>query len=602
MSKHYVAYLSITSLALLASATAFAAKPIDLSQQSPAVLRSLLPTTQLAAGSQPDLKSGKTEIDFNGVSHTRFQQTVGGVDVFGADGVVHSVKRTVHPASLRAMAAESAANVKMEGIVYADLPKELGAMPGAAQKEAAIVAAKKQYQATSQDSRVVTVRSIKPVVYLEQSQSGDPIAHWAYQVSLTVAPTNTNAALTRPSFILDAKTHAVYEQWDDMHTIEGVSVGGVGGNSKKGKIFYGVTEKEAPNGVAYLSALNVIRDAGNRSALCVAENDKTAIHDFRQGGMEVGDRIIAGDKASFPCQLKDPYGLGIFWNEQWASQYDAENEGYSPTNDALYAGKVVNDMYKSWYGVPVLKNEDGSEMLLTMVVHYPDANAYWDGEKMIFGDGKFYNPKLQQYQNLFYPLTSLDVGAHEVSHGFTNQHSDLYYAGQSGAINEAFSDMASQAAEFYSENKSSWQIGASITRELVNHGGPLRYMDHPEKDGLSIGHAKDYVIGMNVHFSSGVFNRLFYLIGTDLERNKTGAKRAIGWDTKKAFDVMVYANQYHWKRTSNFTDAACGIVKATVSYQKRFPGDYDLKTVMEAMQRVGVSTPAKLAACAKDAM
>ncbi len=58
-------------------------------------------------------------------------------------------------------------------------------------------------------------------------------------------------------------------------------------------------------------------------------------------------------------------------------------------------------------------------------------NAYWDGYGLLFGDGK----------NVFYPLTSLDVTAHEVAHGMTAYTSALIYADQSGGLNEAFSDM-----------------------------------------------------------------------------------------------------------------------------------------------------------------
>ena len=599
MSKHYIAFLGVTSLALLAGQNAFAAKSIDLSEQQPAVLRTLLPNKQFAAGPQSDLKQGKTAVDFNGVSHTRFQQVFAGVEVFGADGILHAPAKSAdsHSASLRAFAANSHAAVTMEGVVYAELAKDLGAVPSAEQKAAAIAAAKRQYFSSSQDNRAITVRKVKPMVYLEKSERGDPIAHWAYEISLNVAPTKVNPGLTRPTFIIDAKTATVYEQGDEIHTLDEVYVGGVGGNAKMGQIAYGVTQKELPNAKSYLPKLAVTRFSDQRINFCIAENKETVVRDFRKDGEVIGDTIIGGEIVSFPCQVKDPYGLNLFWNALWAQQSDLANEGYSPTNDALYAGKVVSEMYKSWYGEPVLKNEDGSEMQLTMVVHYPEANAYWDGEKMIFGDGQYFDPRIDGYRNLFYPLTALDVGAHEVSHGYTNQHSNLYYAGQSGGINEAFSDMASQAAEFYSENKSSWQIGYKVTRDPVNNGGPLRYMDHPEKDGHSIANAKDYKIGLNVHYSSGVFNRLFYLIATDLERNKTGERKAIGWDTKKAFDIMVYANKHHWKRTSDFDDAACGVVKATRAYQKRFPGDYKMDTVMKAIAKVGVSNQHELEAC-----
>ncbi|MCV5736521.1 M4 family metallopeptidase, partial [Escherichia coli] len=91
-------------------------------------------------------------------------------------------------------------------------------------------------------------------------------------------------------------------------------------------------------------------------------------------------------------------------------------------------GKVVYDMYKDWLNTAPLTFQ------LQMRVHYRKRyeNAFWNGSSMTFGDGASY----------FYPLVSLDVSAHEVSHGFTEQNSNLIYSGQSGGINEAFSDMA----------------------------------------------------------------------------------------------------------------------------------------------------------------
>ncbi len=89
-----------------------------------------------------------------------------------------------------------------------------------------------------------------------------------------------------------------------------------------------------------------------------------------------------------------------------------------------------------------------------MRVHYGRGyeNAFWDGRQMTFGDGK----------NYFYPLVSLDVVSHEVSHGFTEQNSGLIYANQSGGINESFSDIAGEAAEFYNSGKNDWLVGETI--------------------------------------------------------------------------------------------------------------------------------------------
>ena len=76
---------------------------------------------------------------------------------------------------------------------------------------------------------------------------------------------------------------------------------------------------------------------------------------------------------------------------------------------------------------------------------------------MTFGDGA----------TRFYPLVSLDVSSHEVSHGFTEQNSGLIYRGQSGGINEAFSDMAGEAAEAYFKEENDFLIGYSIFKKTV---------------------------------------------------------------------------------------------------------------------------------------
>ena len=68
---------------------------------------------------------------------------------------------------------------------------------------------------------------------------------------------------------------------------------------------------------------------------------------------------------------------------------------------------------------------------------------------MTFGDGC----------NYLYPLVSQDVIAHELGHGITDRYSDLYYSGQSGGINEAFSDMSGEVAELFSTDTNDWLVG-----------------------------------------------------------------------------------------------------------------------------------------------
>ena len=109
------------------------------------------------------------------------------------------------------------------------------------------------------------------------------------------------------------------------------------------------------------------------------------------------------------------------------NKYKFINGAFSPLNDAHYFGSVVFKMYKDWIGQAPLS------FPLTMRVHYSNnyENAFWNGSSMTFGDGDL----------TFFPFVSLDISGHEVSHGSTEQNSNLIYSGQSGGINEAFSDI-----------------------------------------------------------------------------------------------------------------------------------------------------------------
>jgi vibriolysin len=196
-----------------------------------------------------------------------------------------------------------------------------------------------------------------------------------------------------------------------------------------------------------------------------------------------------------------------------------------------------------------------------MRVHYSSnyENAFWDGSAMTFGDG----------QNTFYPLVSLDVSAHEVSHGFTEQNSGLIYNGKPGGLNEAFSDMAGEAAEFYMKGSNDWLVG----KDIFKGNGALRYMNNPTQDGRSIDNQSNYYSGMDVHYSSGVYNKAFYNLAT-----------TPGWDTQKAFIVMARANQLYWSAGVGWDLAGNGVMDAACDL------NYDPNDVKAALAAVGVNS------------
>ena len=129
-------------------------------------------------------------------------------------------------------------------------------------------------------------------------------------------------------------------------------------------------------------------------------------------------------------------------------------------------------------------------------------NAYWNGTQMAYGDGDGVT---------FLELCGdLDVVAHELSHGVTEATSNLIYQDESGALNEAFSDIMAAAVEFY-YGTGNWTVGEDIT---VGDNG-IRNMADPNEDG-DPSHYADRYIGTSdnggVHTNNGIGNHWFYLL------------------------------------------------------------------------------------------
>ncbi|MCY7355186.1 MAG: M4 family metallopeptidase [Lysobacter sp.] len=340
-------------------------------------------------------------------------------------------------------------------------------------------------------------------------------AHMTYVVSY-FADALGGGSPTRPVVIIDADTGAVLKLWENLqHALIGT---GPGGNAKTGQYEYGTN-----------FGFNDVTQSGST---CTMNNANVKTVNLNQG--------TTGTTAfSYTCPRNTVKTI---------------NGGYSPLNDAHFFGGVVFNMYQAYLGQRPLTFQ------LTMKVHYSNnyENAFWDGSSMTFGDGA----------TTFYPLVSLDVSAHEVSHGYTEQNSALVYSNQSGGINEAYSDIAGEAAEFYNSGTNDFLVGAQIFKG----NGALRYMSNPPQDGRSIDNAANFTTGMDVHYSSGVYNKAFYLLAI-----KTG------WDTKKAFQVFARANDLYWTSSITYNQGACGVETAATDL------GYTKADVTAAFTSVGVS-------------
>ncbi|MEU2058342.1 M4 family metallopeptidase [Streptomyces bungoensis] len=172
--------------------------------------------------------------------------------------------------------------------------------------------------------------------------------------------------------------------------------------------------------------------------------------------------------------------------------------------DAAYGAQETWDFYKNTFGRSGIKN-DGQAAYSR--VHYGNAyvNAFWDDTCfcMTYGDGT----------SNTHALTSLDVAGHEMSHGVTSNTAGLDYSGESGGLNEATSDIFGTGVEFYANNSTDvgdYLIGEKI--DINGDGSPLRYMDKPSKDGGSADSWYSGVGNLDVHYSSGPANHMFYLL------------------------------------------------------------------------------------------
>lgn len=146
-------------------------------------------------------------------------------------------------------------------------------------------------------------------------------------------------------------------------------------------------------------------------------NTKAGLYEY---GTDYGNLDVAQSSDGNTCTMQNTRVKNIDLNHSSSNQsslafsypclrntHKEINGAYSPLNDAHYFGGVVYEMYDQWYNTAPLSFQ------LQMKVHYSNnyENAFWDGSAMTFGDGQTY----------FYPLVSLDVVSHEVSHGFTDQ-------------------------------------------------------------------------------------------------------------------------------------------------------------------------------------
>lgn len=228
-----------------------------------------------------------------------------------------------------------------------------------------------------------------------------------------------------------------------------------------------------------------------------------------------------------------------------ANRQRASSEAYD------YSG-VTYDFYKKIFS---RNSIDGRGMKLDSSVNYGEDynNAFWNGTQMVYGDGD---------GDIFNRFTKcIDVIGHELTHGVTQYEAALEYEGESGALNESFSDVFGSMIKQYmlkqTVDKADWLIGAGLFTKKVK-GIALRSMKEPGTayDDPTIGkdpqpgHMKDYVKtksdSRGVHINSGIPNKAFYLT----------AKEIGGYSWEKAGKIWYITLRDRLRENSDFHELA----------------------------------------------
>ncbi len=225
--------------------------------------------------------------------------------------------------------------------------------------------------------------------------------------------------------------------------------------------------------------------------------------------------------------------------------------------DVHWGLQRIYDYYDSTHGRNSFDNL-GSE--IDGYVHFDVnfANAFWDGQEIVFGDGDL--------SVGMRPLTSLDIIGHEFTHAVTQYSANLNYEYESGALNESFSDIFGKTIEKkYKPSTFTWYIG----KEIFNDGSIMRNMSNPRT-----GQAPDTYGGTywytgtddegGVHTNSNVQNYWYYILTTGKtgtnDLNHSYSVTGIGFD--KAAAIVYRSLTNYLTPFSEYSDARMYSIEA----------------------------------------
>ncbi len=215
--------------------------------------------------------------------------------------------------------------------------------------------------------------------------------------------------------------------------------------------------------------------------------------------------------------------------------------------DAVSAANTVSKIYDHFRTHLGRNSYDGQGHTIQVGVGLDAFNAYFNHGTgtMIFGTQDFF-------------ARSEDVTAHELFHGITGTTAGLIYQNQSGALNEAMSDIFAESMEsvFKGGADPDWIIGTATQfpiRDFINPGTPPSSKGGPQPKKMSefVNTQQD---NGGVHVNSGIINHAYYQLAKGL------ASGAIGIPKAEAIYYRALATKL--QQSSNFVDCRLTCIKS----------------------------------------
>lgn len=253
----------------------------------------------------------------------------------------------------------------------------------------------------------------------------------------------------------------------------------------------------------------------------------TTFRNLRMGA-RVSSNLTMNFPTSFTVAGDKQRSISTANNQETFPGTVVRTEGGPPSGDKAVdeAYDGLGDTYDFFWKVFNRNSIDDEGLPLTGIVHFGEdySNAFWDGQRMVFGDGDM---------DLFNRFTaSLDVIAHELTHGVVEDEAQLLYSFQSGALNESIADvfgsLVKQKKLNQNADKADWLVGAELLSDSVKKDtslGENKAIRSLKDPGSAFNHpilgkdpqpkhmekfVRTFSDNGGVHINSGIPNYAFY--------------------------------------------------------------------------------------------